>query len=214
MLTKLFVNTYIEASSLVFYLLIFIVNKTLRLKIIGADNYYSLKSNNRNIVFAFWHQATFIPLFHYRGRGACLLAMKSIKGQVLARTCERLGYQVTFLESEDDAAGFRKMINKAKEGYDCNLAVDGPEGPIFKLKPGAVFLAKKLRRPILPVAASASPKIVFRFRWDKYFIPWPFVQAVLILGKPVYVEGKKIEELQLELENILTGLTKQAETSL
>jgi len=118
---------------------------------------------------------------------------------------------VTRLESEDDAAGFRKMLSLTREGYDCNLAVDGPGGPIFRVKPGAIFLAKKLKRPILPVAAAARPKLIFGHRWDKYFIPWPLARAILILGEPIHPEGKKIEQIQTELEEILKRLTKQAE---
>ena len=203
-------KVYVEIVSFLFYLLILAVNKTLRLTIIGAENYYSLKATDEKIVFAFWHQATFIPLFHYKNSKACLLTMKSVKGEVLARVCERMGYQVTRLETEDDANGFRKMINLAKQGFDCNLAVDGPEGPIFEVKPGAIFLAKKLGRPILPIAAMAKPRFVLSFRWDKYFIPFPFSRGVLILGKPILTSGKKISELQAEVKNQLNALTSQA----
>jgi len=202
---------YIEFAAFCFYLFIMVINKTLRLKIIGADKFYSLNNAGKNIVFVFWHQATFIPLYHYRNRKACLLTMKSVKGEVLARMCERLGYQVTRLATEDDAKGFRQMLNLIKEGYDSNLAVDGPDGPIFKMKPGAIFLAKKLGNPILPVVAAARPAWTLFWRWDKYFVPWPFAKALILFGDPIDPTTGSIEELRERCEKALRDLNHRAQ---
>lgn len=202
---------YIEFAAFCFYLLIIAINKTLRIKVSGADKFYALKAAGRKMVFIFWHQATFIPLYHYRNQKACLLTMKSIKGEVLARTCERLGYQVTRLESEDDSKGFRQMLNLAKQGYDCNIAVDGPNGPIYKMKPGALFLAQKLGWPVLPVAVAVHPRWGIPWRWDKYLIPWPFARAVILFGDPVYVNESSMDSEKERRGKMLIGLTLQAE---
>ena len=205
---------YVELAAFFFYLFIVLINRSLRLKIIGAENFYNLKAASREIVFIFWHQATFIPLYHYRQRQACILTMNSVRGEVLARAAQRLNYQVILLEGEADSKGLRQLIKLARQGHDCNLAVDGPLGPAYKIKPGALFLAQKLDRPILPTVAAARPGWNIPWRWDKYLIPWPFARAVLILGEPIYPQQLSLEELSEKCEQALTKLNHQAEAEL
>ena len=203
-------RAYIEIAAFLLYLSIVIINKTLRITIIGTENYYELKKQNKNIVFIFWHQATFIPLYHYRKRDACILTMSSVRGEVLARAGERMGYVVTRLDKEDDAKNFREMIKCVKEGRDSNIAVDGPEGPIYKMKPGAVFLAKKLGRAILPIASYAKPGWLMSWRWDKYLIPLPFSKALIIIGDPIDPANHKIGETTKKCEETHNNLTERA----
>ncbi|MDI6732157.1 MAG: DUF374 domain-containing protein [Candidatus Margulisbacteria bacterium] len=207
---QILAKIYIEAAALCFYLFILAINKTLRVEIVGAEHYYKLKEQGRRIIFIFWHQASFVPIYLYRNRQACILTIGHLKGEILARTAERLGYQVTRLEKESDRQGTLRFYKRIESGFDANLAVDGPEGPPYKMKPGAVFLAAKLKYPILPVAVAASPKITLSWRWDKYFIPLPFAKVVIVLGKPVEVGGREIAEGQMECEKRLNALTAQA----
>jgi len=206
------VNIYIKIAGFFLYWLILLVNKTLRLTIIGADNYYSLKDAKKNIVFVFWHQASFIPLYHYRNRGACIMTMTSLRGQVLAQTAKMFGYRVVQMEQEADPAGLRKLFKMVLKGSDCNIAVDGPLGPLHKAKPGAFFLAQKLKKPILPVASAAKSKLVLKTRWDKYFIPLPFSRAVLILGQPIDPTAGSVEQITADCERKLYDLTRNAES--
>lgn len=204
------IGLYVEIAAFLFYSFIILANKSLRIKIVGAEYYYSLKEERKKIVFIFWHQSSFIPIFHYRGRKACILTMKSVPGRVLARTAQWLGYQVVQLEDENDHLGFRQMIEKVRQGADCNLAVDGPLGPIFQMKPGAAYLAKKLGNTILPIAVYSPKRMPLSWRWDKYFIPFPFSRAILLLGEPIDSAGLGIEELRKKCEEALLCLNEAA----
>lgn len=200
---------YVQIIGFLFYGLIVLVNKTLRLEIIGADNYYNLHNSGQKIVFVFWHQASFIPIYHYRHQGACILTMTSLRGQILAQAARLLGYQVVLMAKEDDPKSLRQLYKLALAGHDCNLAVDGPLGPRHKVKPGALFLAQKLKRAILPITAAAKPCLTFTKRWDRYFLPLPFSRAVLILGGPIYAEGE-LEVMRDKCEQILISQSLQA----
>ena len=65
------------------------------------------------------------------------------------------------------------------------LTPDGPRGPRFKFKPGALLLAQMSGRPILPMAYAASR--AWLVKWDKFVIPKPFARIVVAIGEPVYV---------------------------
>ena len=62
---------------------------------------------------------------------------------------------------------------------------DGPRGPRFKFKPGAILLAQMSGRPMLPMAYAASR--AWLIQWDKFVIPVPFARISIAIGKPRYV---------------------------
>ena len=100
------------------------------------------------------------------------------------------------------------MIRKLKAGYSLGFGIDGPIGPIYKVKPGMTHMAQKLRIPIIPVGSAFSRSWVFEKAWDKYEIPKPFAKAVFYLGKPFIIE----KEVDLAISNgMLEGLIIQAE---
>ena len=51
------------------------------------------------------------------------------------------------------------------------ITPDGPRGPRFKFKPGAILLAQMSGRPMLPLAYAASRASLIK--WDKFVLPWP-----------------------------------------
>ena len=63
------------------------------------------------------------------------------------------------------------------------LNPDGPRGPRFKCKPGAVLLAQMSHRPLLPLAYAASH--AWLVHWDKFVLPWPFARIAVAIGEPM-----------------------------
>jgi len=217
---NIFINIYIRVSVWLLYFLITAVNRTLRLKITGEENYYRLKKEGKNIVFVFWHGATFIPIFHYKNKMACILTAPGLRGNILTKVAQKLGYQVVRLarstEHNKGAKRMQELLTMVKSGFDSNIAVDGPTGPAFVAKPGAVFLSKQTGNPILPVASACNKKITLNTRWDKYFIPLPFSRASIVLGEPIYMKSglSDVSEIKHECENIsktIKYLTVKAE---
>ena len=58
-----------------------------------------------------------------------------------------------------------------KENISPVVTPDGPEGPRFKFKPGAILLAQMSGRPMLPMAYAASR--AWLIKWDKFVMPVP-----------------------------------------
>jgi lysophospholipid acyltransferase (LPLAT)-like uncharacterized protein len=93
---------------------------------------------------------------------------------------------------------------------------DGPKGPRFKFKPGAILLAQMSGRPMLPMAYAASR--AWLIQWDKFVIPVPFARISIAIGKPRYVarvlNAAGMETLQLEMEQELRQLYAKARAGL
>jgi lysophospholipid acyltransferase (LPLAT)-like uncharacterized protein len=103
-----------------------------------------------------------------------------------------------------------------KEDISPVITPDGPRGPRFKFKPGAILLAQMSGRPILPMAYAASR--AWRIKWDRFVIPVPFSRIAIAIGPPRYVpramDGPTLERLQGEMEVELRRLFEEARTAL
>jgi hypothetical protein len=100
-----------------------------------------------------------------------------------------------------------------RDGISPVITPDGPRGPRFKFKPGALLLAQMSQRPILPMAYAASR--AWLVKWDKFVIPVPFLARIAIaIGAPRYVarvtDAAGLERLQEEMERELQRLYRVA----
>jgi len=68
-----------------------------------------------------------------------------------------------------------------RENVSPVLNPDGPRGPRFRAKPGAIVLAQMSGREILPMAYAASrARLVM---WDKFVLPWPGARIAIAIGE-------------------------------
>jgi lysophospholipid acyltransferase (LPLAT)-like uncharacterized protein len=96
------------------------------------------------------------------------------------------------------------------------ITPDGPRGPRFKFKPGAILLAQMSGRPILPLAYAASR--AWLIKWDKFVIPVPFARIAIAIGAPRYVprgqDAATLQTVQSEMESELRRLYTVAQAAL
>lgn len=206
-----------------YWLVMALLNQTYRFKSIGLEHVGKVKGEEGNAIFAFWHRSTF-PLFYYYHTTfpkwkATLFTTNTRRGRVIAYLGQRFNLDHIDVPMAVDftggAKGALQMLKAMKSGEDCLIAVDGPRGPIFKIKPGIIYLSQKAGKTIFPVGIGASRKLVFKRRWDKYFIPYPFARVVIAFGEPFKISPQMdlegINKKCTELEEALHSLTKQAE---
>jgi len=183
------INTYINIRALLLFGLMMAICRTLRFEIEGSGWLDELKKKGKNVLFAVWHQATFVMFYLYRDQKACIVTTPEIRGRVLGKVAEWMGYQNITLplakEKLDAARGFAKLLKLVRKGYDAVIAVDGPNGPLYEVKPGATYLSTKGNLSIIPVGVKAPWKLTFFWRWDKYFVPLPFSKVQVKLGQPI-----------------------------
>jgi hypothetical protein len=97
-------------------------------------------------------------------------------------------------------------VEALRNGKNIALAVDGPRGPIYEVKQGVTYLAGKLVKPIVPVVVSARRSWVLEKIWDKYLLPWPFTECVILYGRPIIVNGTGEEELENKRKELTASL--------
>ncbi len=192
------------------YFLTSVLRKTLRVTVVKSKEYNS----QQQYLFAFWHGKQLLPVLelvqHQTGRAVLVSASRD--GDLLAVWLRNLQYDVIRGSSRrQNVSGLVGMIRKLKEGYSLGFGIDGPIGPIYKVKPGMTHLSQKFKIPIIPVGSAFSRRWRIDKAWDKYEIPKPFAKAVFYIGKPYVVKvGADLEVCNRELETLIEKAEAEA----
>ena len=178
----------------------------------GVANLDEALARAPSLVPCYWHQhqlycAKF--LVEQRGRGLTVgwLISPSVDGELGAMIVRRVGGVVIRGSSTHTGARALRDYYHALVKQDVSpiITPDGPRGPRFKFKPGALLLAQMSGRPILPMAYAASH--AWLIKWDKFVIPMPFARIAIAIGPPCYVpraiDGRTLGELQRRMEQEL-----------
>ena len=98
---------------------------------------------------AFWHRCIFPAIWIWRNRGIVVLNTVNFDGQWTRRVIERLGFGTAQGSSSRGAIeGLTAMAQQLEEGQHVAFTIDGPRGPRYVAKPGAVILARRTGKPI------------------------------------------------------------------
>lgn len=66
------------------------------------------------------------------------------------------------------------MVAALRDGYDAGITPDGPGGPVYEFKPGALIMARRARATILLIGADFESAWRLRKAWDWFYLPKPF----------------------------------------
>ena len=198
----------ITLADLAFYTLIRVIGSTIRFETEGLEHLETVDRSGKLPIYAFWHDRIFASTWYFRNRGIAVITSQSKDGEYIARFIRRLGYGAIRGSSTRRGVGaLVEMIKAMRRGTPTAFTLDGPKGPRYKAKPGAVLLAKKTGGPIVPFVVECSRYWTIK-SWDRLQIPKPFTKAKLIMHKPIQVRpdadqeeiGEKLQELQLSLD--------------
>lgn len=189
------------------------LNKTLRVKVIGEDKVRQLKQEGKGIIYAFWHgrQSMLVP--YMANRQIVVMVSLSRDGEYQNKILKRFGYKICRGSyTRGGMRGLLGVIKELKAGFDAGFAVDGPRGPLYEPKEGVIFAAKKGNNYIVPLTASAKKKWILEKAWDKFLIPYPFTQGIIIFGLPYQiVNSKDIKQECERLKEKLEAITQEAD---
>lgn len=154
----------------------------------------------KNLIYACFHQDDLTCLPYFGGQNITILISQSKDGQILASASEYLGYlTVRGSSHRGGVAGLLAGMRKVQEGYSMTIAVDGPKGPIYKVKEGITAVSDKSKRPIVPVRGFPSQKKVFEKSWNKATLPMPFTKVHIKIGKIGFYSTAELEAKMLSL---------------
>ncbi len=194
----------IRSAGIALYWLIKIIGATLKFEIKGWENFDESKPQ----VLCFWHNRIPIATYFWRYRKIIVMSSQSFDSEYIARFIQRFGYGAAKGSStRGGKAALIQMIRAVRGGKSAAFTVDGPRGPVYEAKPGAILLAAKSNANIVPFSISINRYWQLR-SWDKIQIPKPFARAYVVIGKPILVpddsetHDEKHQELQKALEKL------------
>lgn len=100
-------------------------------------------------------------------------------------------------------SALKGLIQLCKQGSNCSLAVDGPKGPIYEVKPGVFELARLMRAPIFSGGVSCDKKWIFPKSWNQAYVPKPFAQINVVWNSFDFVIDKTVDPRSPDLANSL-----------
>lgn len=148
-----------------------------------------------NLIYACFHQDDLSCLPYFADQNICILISNSKDGQILASAVEYMGYQTVRGSSHrGGVAGLLAGMRRVLDGHKMTIAVDGPRGPIYKVKEGITAVSDKSKRPIVPVRGYPKNKFVFRKSWNKATLPYPFTKIILKIGQIKFYSTQELED--------------------
>ncbi len=161
------------------------------LKLWGMSLRFELSDDDRRnvtkrdvpVAFVVWHNRLFltpeifrrfrggrplVALISASGDGAWLAAFFSLIGMRAARgSSSRLGREAA-----------TALVDAQRAGYDIGITPDGPRGPCYELKPGAVIVPRRTGAPLLLIGGDFSAAWQLK-SWDRFYLPKPFSRVRL-----------------------------------
>jgi lysophospholipid acyltransferase (LPLAT)-like uncharacterized protein len=188
-------------------------------RVLGAEHIAAALERSPSFIPVYWHQHQLFCVKHLleqRRAGLKLgfLISPSVDGEIGAMIVRSLGGEV--IRGSSTHTGARALRDYyqalAHEGVSPAITPDGPRGPPWKFKPGAVLLAQLSGRPMIPLSYAASR--AWKIKWDRFVIPKPFSRIVVAVGEPVYVpkglDSVGLERLESEMERRLRNIFDEA----
>ena len=205
-----------EAASIaaIGYPLVWLLARTFRWRVEGADHLHALERSGRPPIIAFWHGRILPGMWYFRQRGIVVMTSENFDGEWIARIIERFGYAAA--RGSSSRGGRRALIQMKRDvaaGRTAAFTLDGPRGPARRAQPGAVWLASATGSPILPFHIEAARHWTAR-SWDATQVPKPFSTVAMAIGQAIEVppdaDEDTIECARVGLEQALTALERRA----
>lgn len=184
---------------------------TVRIKTVGMEKLDKIIADGKGGLVLPWHGVTILPIYYCRNMGFYSLVSLSNDGDLQDKLLRSRGFKtVRGSSGRGGARALLELTRKLQEGGIMAHTPDGPRGPIKKVQPGTIYLARRSGCPVLPVGVACSPcKRVGS--WDHHMIPLPFSRAVIFFGDPLYIDSKADEEsAALRIEEAINNAEQQA----
>ena len=206
----------IRAADLAFFLLIKVIGRTVKFEVEGWENWEAASREGNIPIYTFWHNRVFLSTYFWRRRRIVVMTSRSFDGEYIARFIQRFGYGAARGSSSRGATGaIIEMVRLMRAGCPTAFTIDGPKGPPYVAKMGAVLLAKKTGNPILPFTITAKSFWTAKKSWDGFQVPKPFARARVDIAAPIYVppetEGEELNRKRDKLQQALDELNRHGE---
>jgi lysophospholipid acyltransferase (LPLAT)-like uncharacterized protein len=205
----------IRAADLAFFCLISLIGLTVRWEVVGEEHLNSIPRQGLLPIYTFWHNRIFLGTYFFRHRRIVIMTSRSKDGEYIARFIQRFGYGAVRGSSTRGAVGaLVELVKLMRAGCPAGFSIDGPKGPKYVAKMGAVLLSKKTGNPVLPFSLTPTRRLTIG-SWDELQIPLPFTKVLVEFEPPIYVAGdadeQALETKREEVQRALDRVTARGE---
>ncbi len=182
---SLWERVQIALISRVGWVLIWLVNWTVRFRVEGWETIEEFQRRGQPVILSFWHNQIFSATYFWRFRRIVVMTSSHFDGEYIARIIHLFGYGSARGSSSRGAIrALLQLQRRLAEGRDVAFTIDGPRGPVYRVKPGPVWLSRKTQLPI--VCFHIQPRKYWQLKsWDGFRIPKPFSEALVKIGQPL-----------------------------
>ncbi len=181
-------------------LLIALLVRTWRIKISG-----NLPKSNAIVVF--WHGKMLPGWYIFRKHNPIGVVSPSKDGEILSYLLSLWNYRLLRGSSNQNSKQLLEEITAEAKNNLIVMTPDGPKGPIYKMKAGALVAAQRANVPIILCGIQSDCSKLFIKSWDRFLLPFPFAKVIINLSAPIFISpalnreevSMKIEELEMEL---------------
>ena len=202
--------------------LVNLLGRSYRFRILHEDRLRDLLADPRPVVVCYWHQQAFAGVYilrekvHKKGLEMALLASHSRDGELVTRFAKPLKLHVVRGSTSRGGQGAMRALYRTlvKDRVSPVVIPDGPRGPAFECKPGAILLSQFAQAAILPLGFAAE-----RFwevsSWDRMFVPKFRSRVTMAVGPlrqvPRELSSEERESHCRRLAELLDELTREAQ---
>jgi len=170
----------------------------------------------RPTLFILWHNRLFVATEisrRYRpARPLHSLVSTSKDGAWLSAFFESTGMRVVRgSSSRGGREAVTALVDVLRAGHDGGITPDGPRGPRYEIKPGALVVARRARARVVLVGITYARAWTLP-SWDRFLIPHPFTRARLH-AEWVPDEALKSDDALAFLQTRLLNLNPDPDTS-
>lgn len=178
-----------KAFILFAYLFVRLYCLSFRLKVINEEKWQSLLKQGHTVLLCAWHQQFFPAIRHFKKYARFnpgLMISRSRDGVFIAGVAELTGWRaVRGSSSRDGKKALKEMIMHLRTFRFGLQILDGPRGPIGKVKPGVIKMANETDALVVPIYISCDDAWFFN-SWDRFMLPRPFSRVCIEFDDPIH----------------------------
>lgn len=166
-----------------------------------------LKENlktKKTTIFSHFHGDELVLISLVNPYRIATMASTSKDGEIMNTVLNLLGGKTSRGSSTRGGVGALKgLIQLCKSGRNSSIAVDGPKGPIYEIKPGVFELSRLTQSEIYAGGVFCERAWRFPKSWNQTFLPKPFAKVSVVWLGPIGPVTKQDDPRSADLAKAL-----------
>lgn len=183
---------------------------TLRIRVENEAAWMAHLQGGGRIILCAWHQQLFPAIklcIRYGRLRPSIMISQSRDGELVAGFMESIGwFAARGSSSRGGGRALNEMIERLTATGFAGHILDGPRGPMGKVKFGVILLAQATDAALVPLHVTAEHAWYLK-SWDRFMVPKPFSRITLQYSDMIKLaptqDAAEVEKQRQHLENFM-----------